>query len=154
MRTTPTGIFSCGDWFSNSPSPGNKAFINAYIAKYGGTPDKIDPGSAEAFATGELIQEVAKKTGKVDNATIIKTLHSGILADGRGQPQLEPVRGAHGQRAAHPVGERDAVPGVAAERRAARADRAAEAALGWLGSDPRSAMMTSVHSRPGGCPCT
>lgn len=71
------GIFSCGDWFSNSSSPGNTQFIAAYLAKYGGTADTIDPGSAEAYAVGELVQEVAKKTGKVDNATIISQLHSG-----------------------------------------------------------------------------
>lgn len=71
------GIFSCGDWFANSPSPGNKKFISEYIAKYGGTPDTIDPGSAEAYAVGELISEVAQKTGKIDNATIISELHQG-----------------------------------------------------------------------------
>jgi branched-chain amino acid transport system substrate-binding protein len=78
------GIFSCGDWFSNSPSPGNSAFIKAYIAKYGGKPNQIDPGSAEAYATGELVQEVAKKTGKIDNATIIKALHAGSWPTGEG----------------------------------------------------------------------
>jgi branched-chain amino acid transport system substrate-binding protein len=71
------GIFSCGDWFPDSKAPGNPQFIKAYIAKYGGTSADIDSGSAEAYAVGEVIQEVAKKTGKIDNATIIKTLHSG-----------------------------------------------------------------------------
>jgi branched-chain amino acid transport system substrate-binding protein len=71
------GIFSCGDWFPNSKAPGNQAFIKAYNAKYGGTPANIDSGSAEAYAVGEVVAEVAKKTGKVDNATIIKSLHSG-----------------------------------------------------------------------------
>jgi branched-chain amino acid transport system substrate-binding protein len=71
------GIFSCGDWFPNSKSPGNKQFIAQYISKYGGTSANIDSGSAEAYAVGELVSEVAKKTGKVDNATIIKELHSG-----------------------------------------------------------------------------
>ncbi len=71
------GIFSCGDWFPNSKAPGNQAFIKAYNAKYGGTPANIDSGSAEAYAVGEVVAEVAKKTGKIDNATIIKSLHSG-----------------------------------------------------------------------------
>jgi branched-chain amino acid transport system substrate-binding protein len=71
------GIFSCGDWFPDSKAPGNQQFIKNYIAKYGGTSATIDSGSAEAYAVGEVVAEVAKKTGKVDNATIIKTLHSG-----------------------------------------------------------------------------
>jgi branched-chain amino acid transport system substrate-binding protein len=71
------GIFSCGDWFPDSKAPGNPQFIKDYMAKYGGTSADIDSGSAEAFAVGEVVAEVAKKTGKVDNATIIQTLHSG-----------------------------------------------------------------------------
>jgi branched-chain amino acid transport system substrate-binding protein len=74
------GIFSCGDWFANSKSPGNPQFIAQYLAKYGGTPNAIDPGSAEAYSVGELVQEVAKKTGKIDNATIVSQLHSGTWA--------------------------------------------------------------------------
>ena len=81
------GIFSCGDWFPDSKAPGNQAFVAAYLAKYGGTPANIDSGSAEAYAVGELVAEVAKKTGKVDNATIIATLHSGTWPTRRGQPR-------------------------------------------------------------------
>ena len=71
------GIFSCGDWFAEAKASGNPAFVSAYIKKYGGTPDAIDSGSAEAYAVGQVIQDVAAKTGKIDNATIISTLHSG-----------------------------------------------------------------------------
>jgi branched-chain amino acid transport system substrate-binding protein len=71
------GIFSCGDWFADSKAPGNPAFVKAYTAKYGGDPKSIDSGSAEAYAVGQLIEAVAAKTHKVDNATIMNTLHSG-----------------------------------------------------------------------------
>ena len=76
-RANTAGIFSCGDWFPNSNAPGNKAFIAAYLKKYGGNAYAIDSGSAEAYAVGQIIQAVAKKTGSIDNKTIIKTLHSG-----------------------------------------------------------------------------
>jgi branched-chain amino acid transport system substrate-binding protein len=72
-----TGIFSCGDWFPNSNAPGNKAFIAAYLKKFGGNAYSIDSGSAEAYAVGQLISDVAKKTGSIDNKTIIRTLHAG-----------------------------------------------------------------------------
>ena len=71
------GIFSCGDWFPDLKSAGNPQFISAYLHKYGGTPDGIDPGSAEAYAVGQLVQEVANKTKKLDNKTIISSLHQG-----------------------------------------------------------------------------
>jgi branched-chain amino acid transport system substrate-binding protein len=76
-RKNTTGIFSCGDWFPNSNAPGNKQFIAAYLKKYGGNAFGIDSGSAEAYAVGQIIEAVAKKTHSIDNKTIIKTLHSG-----------------------------------------------------------------------------
>jgi branched-chain amino acid transport system substrate-binding protein len=71
------GIFSAGDWFPGSTAYGSAAFTAQYIATYGGTADTIDNSAAEAYASGQLLEEVAAKTGKVDNATIISTLHQG-----------------------------------------------------------------------------
>ena len=72
------GIFTSGDWYPASPIAGSKEFIAAYIAKYGGDANGIDNTSAEAYSAGMVLGEVTKKTGKVDNKTIIKTLHSGV----------------------------------------------------------------------------
>jgi len=71
------GIMSAGDWFPSSKAAGSAEFTAAYIKAYGGTADTIDNTSAEAYAAGQLLEAVAKKTGKVDNATIIATLHQG-----------------------------------------------------------------------------
>jgi branched-chain amino acid transport system substrate-binding protein len=71
------GIFSGADWFPGSTNAGSAAFTSAYIQKYGGTAQQIDDSSAEAFAVGQLVQAVAAKTGKIDNATIISELHQG-----------------------------------------------------------------------------
>jgi branched-chain amino acid transport system substrate-binding protein len=71
------GIMSTGDWFPTSTATGSADFVAAYTKEYGGTADKIDNSSAEAYACGQLIEAVAQKTGKVDNASIISALHSG-----------------------------------------------------------------------------
>ena len=71
------GIFSCSDWYPDLQTSGNALFVTAYLKKYGGTRFDIDNGSAEAYAVGQLLQHVAEKTGTIDNATIIKTLHTG-----------------------------------------------------------------------------
>ncbi len=71
------GIMSAGDWFPGSTAFGSADFTAAYLAAYGGTADTIDNSAAEAYATGQLVEAVAKQTGKIDNATIISTLHSG-----------------------------------------------------------------------------
>jgi branched-chain amino acid transport system substrate-binding protein len=71
------GVMSCGDWFSNVKTAGNPEFVKAYVARYGGTPEQIDSGSAEAYAVGQLMQVVAQRTHKLDNKTIIASLHQG-----------------------------------------------------------------------------
>ncbi|OLB75039.1 MAG: hypothetical protein AUI14_22195 [Actinobacteria bacterium 13_2_20CM_2_71_6] len=71
------GIMSSGDWFPGSTAPGSAEFATAYVKAYGGTVDGIDNTSAEAYAVGQVLEAVAKKTGKLDNATIIATLHQG-----------------------------------------------------------------------------
>ncbi|MCU1455846.1 MAG: amino acid/amide transporter substrate-binding protein family [Acidimicrobiales bacterium] len=89
------GIFSTGDWFPEAKTVGNPEFIKAYTAKYGGTAAGIDPAAAEAFACGQLLELVAQRTGKIDNATIIAALHKGtwptvvgtLAWDGDGAPQ-------------------------------------------------------------------
>jgi branched-chain amino acid transport system substrate-binding protein len=70
-------ILSSDDWLPTATSAANADFVRTYTAKYGGTADAIDSTSAEAFSAGMLLQEVAGKTGKVDNATIIRALHAG-----------------------------------------------------------------------------
>src|SRR5438067_4844961 len=71
------GIFSTGDWFPQERSPGNAAFVKAYLAAYGGKSDTIDPTSAEAYAVGQVVQDVTKKIHSIDNKKIIDSLHKG-----------------------------------------------------------------------------
>src|SRR5438874_5834096 len=71
------GIFSTGDWFPDSTSRGNKAFVAAYVKKYGGDAGSIDPTSVEAYAAGQVLQLAVAKTKSLDNGKIIDALHSG-----------------------------------------------------------------------------
>jgi branched-chain amino acid transport system substrate-binding protein len=88
------GIFSCSDWTPIEPSNGNSVFVSQYLKRYGGNKFQIDNNSAEAWAVGQLLQEVVKKTGTIDNKTIISTLHKGtwptiegnLKWDANGQP--------------------------------------------------------------------
>ena len=89
------GILSNGDWVAAAKNTGNPAFVQAYIARYGGTAAGIDPSAAEAYACGQLLQLVAQRSGKIDNATIIGALHRGtwptvegdLSWDSNGSPQ-------------------------------------------------------------------
>ena len=69
------GVFGAGDWFQDESSPGNSAFVAAYHQKYGSGP--IDPTSAEAYASGQLLQAAVNKVGSLDNGKVISALHQG-----------------------------------------------------------------------------
>ena len=69
------GVFGAGDWFQDESSPGNSAFVAAYHQKYGSGP--IDPTSAEAYASGQLLQAAVSKVGSLDNGKVISALHQG-----------------------------------------------------------------------------
>jgi branched-chain amino acid transport system substrate-binding protein len=71
------GIFSTGDWFPEERSPGNAAFVKAYVKAYGGSAGTVDPTAAEAYAAGQVVEDVAKKIHSIDNKKIIATLHTG-----------------------------------------------------------------------------
>ncbi len=140
------GIFSSGDWFPDSKSAGNPAFVAAYIKKYGGNPFGIDSGSAEAYAVGQLIQDVAAKTHSRRQRDHHQDAAHGRLADDRGQPELGRQRQPEGRRQSRRVGRRQAPAGVPGERGATRADDP-QAGLEGLGPARSSSSCTS-SSRP------
>jgi branched-chain amino acid transport system substrate-binding protein len=70
------GIFSSSDWFPKAHTYGNPYFVQQFVKTYGGTADDIDPGSAEAYAVGQVAQRVIDKVG-LNNAKIIAALHQG-----------------------------------------------------------------------------
>ncbi len=70
------GIFSASDWFPKAKTYGNPFFLKQFLKTYGGTAGSIDPGSAEAYAVGQVAERVIKKVG-LNNAKIIAALHQG-----------------------------------------------------------------------------
>ena len=70
------GIFSASDWFPKAKTYGNPYFVRQFVKTYGGTADAIDPGSAEAYAVGQVAARVIQKVG-LNNAKIIAALHKG-----------------------------------------------------------------------------
>ena len=71
------GIFSASDWYPQAKTAGNPAFVKAFTKAYGGKPGDIDPGSAEAYAVGQVVQLLAQRIHSVDNSKIIAALHKG-----------------------------------------------------------------------------
>ena len=82
------GILVPNTWYAGADNPGNAAFVQAYVAKYGGKATEINGDAAEGYAAGQVLQAAVEKVGSFDNAEIIKELHSGDTF----QSVLGPVR--------------------------------------------------------------
>ena len=70
------GTMTSLDWLQESPVPGNATFVKAYLKKYPNKDNLVPSEAAEAYAAGEVLAAAIKATNSVDNAKIIKWLHS------------------------------------------------------------------------------
>lgn len=71
------GIVTSGSWYPDYNNPVSKAFVQQYLAKYGGKAATIDPSAAEAYSVGEVMQAAVEATHSLNQQTIINYLHSG-----------------------------------------------------------------------------
>jgi len=73
-----TGMMVPNGWYPGYSNPESQAMVNAYVAKYGGTPSDINADVAEAYSVGQVMAQAVTATGGTNNAKIISYLHSGV----------------------------------------------------------------------------
>lgn len=71
------GVATTGSWFPGFNNAQSKAFVQRYLKTYGGTAAKIDPGVAEGYSVGQVMQAAVEATHSLNQAKIIHYLHSG-----------------------------------------------------------------------------
>ncbi len=71
------GVLVPNGWYPQATTPGNADMVKAFLAKYGGTADAISADVAEGYSVGQVMAQVITKVNSLDNAAIIKELHSG-----------------------------------------------------------------------------
>jgi len=86
------GVFVPNGWYPQANNFQNQEMVNAYLAKYGGTPDQINADVAEAFSVGQVLEQAVEKTQSFDNAKIIADLQKGDVFDTvQGTAQFSPA---------------------------------------------------------------
>lgn len=71
------GVINPNGWYAGYSSKSSKAFVKAYLEKYGGRAADIASTSAEAYSVGQVLTQVVKATHSFTNKKIISYLHSG-----------------------------------------------------------------------------
>jgi branched-chain amino acid transport system substrate-binding protein len=77
-KANAIGMMVPNGWYPGYANPESQAMVNAYVAKYGGTPSGINADVAEAYSVGQVVAQAVTATGGTDNAKIITYLHSGV----------------------------------------------------------------------------
>ena len=76
--TNATGTMVPNGWYPGFNNPLSHAFVNNYIAAYGGTPADINADAAEAYSVGDTLAAAVNATKSLSNAKVISYLHSGV----------------------------------------------------------------------------
>jgi branched-chain amino acid transport system substrate-binding protein len=85
------GIAFANSWWPELNNARNNAFVQTFVAKYGGTKDDISSDSAEAFAVGEVLQQAVEQCKCTDNAKLIQTLNTGKFDSVQGPVKFNDV---------------------------------------------------------------
>ena len=73
-----TGMMVPNGWYPGYANPASQKMVQAYVAKYGGSPSDINADVAEAYSVGQVMAQAVTATKGTDNPKIITYLHSGV----------------------------------------------------------------------------
>lgn len=85
------GIAFANSWWPELNNARNTAFVQSFVAKYGGKADDISADSAEAFAVGEVLQQAVEQCKCTDNAKLIQALNTGHFDSVQGPVKFNSV---------------------------------------------------------------
>jgi branched-chain amino acid transport system substrate-binding protein len=73
-----TGMMVPDGWYGGYKNAESEKMVAEYIAQYHGTASDVNADVAEAYSVGQVVEQAITATGGVNNAAIIKYLHSGV----------------------------------------------------------------------------
>lgn len=83
------GIFVPNGWYPQANNFQNAQMVQAYIAKYGGTPDQVNADVAEAYSVGQVMQQAIEKIGSIDHTKLMNELRNDTFSTVQGTAQFD-----------------------------------------------------------------
>jgi branched-chain amino acid transport system substrate-binding protein len=78
-KNTEGILVANGEWWPTVKTFQNDYFVNAFLKKYGGTPDAIGSDTVQAFSVGQVMQQAIVQASSLDNAKVMAALHTGTF---------------------------------------------------------------------------
>jgi branched-chain amino acid transport system substrate-binding protein len=72
------GMMVPDGWYGQYKNTSSEQMVAEYVKQYGGTASDVNADVAEAYSVGQVVEQAITATGGVDNAAIIRYLHSGV----------------------------------------------------------------------------
>lgn len=94
------GIMVPNGWYPGYRNAASQKMVKEYVKKYGGTPSDINSDVAEAYSVGQVVAQAVTATHGLNNANIIKYLHSGKTLQSVQGPVKFDAKGMNGAAAA------------------------------------------------------
>jgi branched-chain amino acid transport system substrate-binding protein len=94
-----TGVMVPNGWFGSYNNAESHQMVKEYLAKYHGTAADINADVAEGYSVGQVMAQAVTATGGVDNAKIIRYLHSGVRLHSVQGPVMFDALGENGKAA-------------------------------------------------------
>lgn len=83
------GVMVPNGWYPKLDAYQNAEFVQAYVAKYGGTPDLVSIDAAEAYSVGQVVAQAVEQNQSLDQTKLIATLHSGTFKSLQGPVKFD-----------------------------------------------------------------
>ena len=95
-----TGMMVPDGWYGGYKNAQSEKMVAEYDAANKTTPSEVNADVAEAYSVGQVVEQAINATGGVNNAAIIKYLHSGVTLQTVQGPVLFNSLGENGASAA------------------------------------------------------
>ncbi|HJT56987.1 MAG TPA: ABC transporter substrate-binding protein [Ktedonobacteraceae bacterium] len=73
------GMFVPNGWYPQANNFQNAQMVQAYLAQYGGTANDINADVAEAYSSGQVLQQAITRIHSINNTALINELHSDVF---------------------------------------------------------------------------
>ncbi|HLH63558.1 MAG TPA: amino acid ABC transporter substrate-binding protein [Ktedonobacteraceae bacterium] len=73
------GMFVPNGWYPQANTFGNAQMVQAYLAQYGGNENDINADVAEAYSTGQVLEQAITRIHSLDNTKLVTELHNDVF---------------------------------------------------------------------------
>ncbi len=93
------GIFVPNGWYPQADNFQNQQMVQAYLAQYGGNENDINADVAEAYSSGQVLEQAVTRIHSIDNTKLIAELQTDVFNSVQGPEEFPPAQNGQNSQA-------------------------------------------------------